>query len=212
MPQASTAKLPLIHPNLYIGNGPAARSGKFDTVVSMADSSAWVDKGGGWKLPPPGRVFAFTEANTAGPEFNAARVAFPEYPAWIMLDTFYPDSALLPYILAGAAWIDRALQAGGTVICHCHMGINRSAAAIVAYAVLYDKSMSPRSAIEYVRRVNREERGLPALMPDANNFEDVLLRLPQNNANNFSWVWTALLILLGIIIFMRYIRTKKTLV
>ena len=209
--QPSAAPLPLIHPNLYIGNGPAARSGKFDSVVSMADSSAWVDAGGAMKVNT-GRVFAFTKTNTSGPEFDRAREAFPEYPAWIMLDTFYSETALLPYLEAGARWIDRALQAGGTVICHCQMGINRSAAAIVAYAVLRDRSMGARSAIEYVRRVNKMQRGLPALTPTNNNFEKILLRLPKPISPDLpllTWVVVIILLVPALILGMRYMRRNK---
>ena len=119
----------------------------------------------------------------------------------------------MPYLTTAAGWLDRALQSGGSVICHCHRGINRSAAAIVAYVLLHDRSMGVRAAIEYIRRVNNRQRGLPALTPRYNNFEKILQRVSPRPESAVGGAVILLLVtaflVTACLVSMRYMRQKK---
>jgi dual specificity phosphatase 3 len=47
------------------------------------------------------------------------------------------------------AWADSAIEAGGTVLTHCHMGINRGPSA--GYAILLRRGWDPVEAIDLIR-------------------------------------------------------------
>ncbi len=51
----------------------------------------------------------------------------------------------------GVAWIRDALASGGTVLAHCHMGINRGPS--LGYAVLLSLGWDPVEALDAIRRV-----------------------------------------------------------
>ena len=48
------------------------------------------------------------------------------------------------------------------VYAHCYAGINRSVSMILAYVLRYTH-IDPVAAIAYIRQVNKEARGMPAL-------------------------------------------------
>ena len=51
----------------------------------------------------------------------------------------------------GATWALEALEAGGTVLTHCHMGINRGPS--LGFAVLLAQEWDPLDALERIREV-----------------------------------------------------------
>jgi protein-tyrosine phosphatase len=51
----------------------------------------------------------------------------------------------------GVAWILSALEEGGTVLAHCHMGINRGPS--LGYAVMLAQGWDPVDALDAIRRV-----------------------------------------------------------
>lgn len=50
---------------------------------------------------------------------------------------------------AGVSWVRSAIRAGGTVLVHCHMGINRGPS--LAFAVLLDQGWRPIQALDLIR-------------------------------------------------------------
>jgi protein-tyrosine phosphatase len=51
----------------------------------------------------------------------------------------------------GVAWALEAIEGGGTVLAHCHMGINRGPS--LGYAVLLAQGWDPVEALDAIRRV-----------------------------------------------------------
>ncbi len=50
---------------------------------------------------------------------------------------------------AGVGWVVHALEAGGTVLTHCHMGINRGPS--LGFAVLLAQGVDPVEALDLIR-------------------------------------------------------------
>ena len=50
----------------------------------------------------------------------------------------------------GVAWVLSALESGGTVLAHCHMGINRGPS--LGYAVMLAQGWDPVEALDTIRR------------------------------------------------------------
>jgi predicted protein tyrosine phosphatase len=112
--QPLLAQLPSLHPRLWIGDQTAARckGHEFDVVLSVLTTA----------------------------EHRRARICHGDNRMVALSDrgnnevvTFYTFAQAVG---AGVRHVQTALDAGATILVHCHMGINRSAAVVVAAAVL----------------------------------------------------------------------------
>lgn len=151
--------LPDIDPNLWLGNLDAARraaSGDlpFDAIVCTASTRTC--------------AHAFDATGALRPGSSAFEMDFPDSP-------YIDEEAFYAFVSRAAAWIHRDLSRGRRTLVHCYAGMNRSAASVVAYCLLYKKGWTYDRAVAYVSARNREERHIRTLTNPT--FRDLLRRL-----------------------------------